>query len=444
MYEKIKNQPEKILPALLVISVLMRVAVAIALGNQVTQLPGTFDQVSYHELAQRVLHGFGFSFGKNWWPVTAANSPTAHWSFLYTGYLVAVYALTNSPLIARILQAILVGVLHPFLAYRIGQHTFGTRVGLWAAVITVFYTYFIYYAGTLMTEPFYITTILGVFYFTIRLAKVQTFKEGIKWALGLGVLLGISLLFRQLFLLFLPFLFLWLWWARRPQPFSLSFWFSLVSVAVMVTMILPITFYNYARFNRFVLLNTNAGYAFYLANHPSYGTNFIPARDMEDYQSLIPKDLKTLDEAALDSALLKLGLQFVVDDPKRYILLSLDRIPEYFKFWPSADSGLVSNLSRVSSFGLTLPWMIAGIVLWFLDIRNQKTTLAKILEAPGTLLLGFFLVYTGIHVVSWALVRYRLPVDAVLIVFAGLAVEKLWLWYTNRKSHPQTFQSKPA
>ncbi|HNB50384.1 MAG TPA: glycosyltransferase family 39 protein [Anaerolineales bacterium] len=444
MYEKIKNQPEKILPALLVVSVVMRVAVAIALGNQVTQLPGTFDQVSYHELAQRVLHGFGFTFGKNWWPVTVANSPTAHWSFLYTGYLVVMYALTNSPLVARIFQAILVGVLHPFLAYRIGQHTFGPRVGLWAAIITVFYTYFIYYAGTLMTEPFYITAILGVFYFTIRLAEAKGGKEGIKWAVGLGVLLGISLLFRQLFLLFLPFLFLWLWWARRKHPFSLSFWFSLVSVGVMVVMILPITFYNYARFNRFVLLNTNAGYAFYLANHPSYGTDFIPARDMEDYQSLIPKELKTLDEAALDQALLKLGLQFVTDDPKRYILLSLDRIPEYFKFWPSSDSGLVSNLSRVSSFGLALPWMIAGLILWFMDLRKQKIPLPKILESPGTLLLVFFLVYTGIHVVSWALVRYRLPVDAILIVFAGLAVEKLWQWYTNRKSQSQTFQSKLA
>ena len=212
----------------------------------------------------------------------------------------------------------------------------------------------------------------------------------------------------------------------------------------MVVMILPITFYNYARFNRFVLLNTNAGYAFYLANHPSYGTDFIPARDMEDYQSLIPKELKTLDEAALDQALLKLGLQFVTDDPKRYILLSLDRIPEYFKFWPSSDSGLVSNLSRVSSFGLALPWMIAGLILWFMDLRKQKIPLPKILESPGTLLLVFFLVYTGIHVVSWALVRYRLPVDAILIVFAGLAVEKLWQWYTNRKSQSQTFQSKLA
>jgi 4-amino-4-deoxy-L-arabinose transferase-like glycosyltransferase len=432
--EKLKRHPHKILPILLLVSVILRVAVAVALGNDVTQLPGTFDQVSYHELAQRVLAGHGFSFGKNWWPVTAANSPTAHWSFLYTGYLIVIYALTASPLAARIVQAVIVGILQPWLVYRIGQRVFGESVALWAAALTVFYAYFIYYAGTLMTEPFYITAILGVFYMILRLAEAKRPSDALTGAVGVGVLLGITLLFRQLFMLFIPFLFLWLWWARRKQPFSLTVWISLLSLGIMALMILPVTLYNYARFNRFVLLNTNAGYAFYLANHPAYGTDFIPARDMEDYQALIPDELKTLDEAALDQALLKLGLQFVFDDPWRYFLLSLDRIPEYFKFWPSADSGMVSNLSRVGSFGLTFPWMLAGLWLWLRDAGKQN--LAEFLAAPGTLISGFFLVYTGIHVVSWALVRYRLPVDALLVLFAGLAVDKLFQWYTHRNTRP--------
>lgn len=432
MFEKFKNNPEKILPALFVISVALRVAVAIALGNEVTELPGTFDQVSYHALALRVLNGFGFTFEKNWWPVTQANSPTAHWSFLYTIYLVGVYALTASPLVARILQAILVGFLHPYLVFRIGQRAFGNKVGVIGAAITVFYSYFIYYAGTLMTEPFYITAILGVFYLIIRLADVKEFREGFWLSVGLGISLGISLLLRQLFLLCIPFLFLWLWWARRKGPFALTFWFSSISLGLMILMIVPITLYNYSRFERFVLLNTNAGYAFYLANHPFYGTDFIPARNMEDYQSMIPQELKTLDEAALDQALLKLGLQFVFDDPWRYFLLSLDRIPEYFKFWPSADSGMISNLSRVSSFGITFPWMLVGIFLWFRAQRGTK--LADFISTPGTLLLGFFLIYSIIHIVSWALVRYRLPVDAVLILFAGLAFQELVQWYLNRQT----------
>jgi hypothetical protein len=132
--------------------------------------------------------------------------------------------------------------------------------------------------------------------------------------------------------------------------------------------------------------------------------------------------------------LLKLGLQFVKDDPVRYLLLSLDRIPEYFRFWPSADSGLISNVSRVSSFGLALPLMIVGIAIW---LRNQKGTgAAAFLQSPGTLLLLFTLVYSGIHILSWALVRYRLPVDAVLVLYAALSVQYALDWLAAKQAAP--------
>ena len=72
---------------------------------------------------------------------------------------------------------------------------------------------------------------------------------------------------------------------------------------------------------------------------------------------LIPQELRQLDEAALDQALLKLGLQFVIDEPIRYLQLSLSRIPFYFMFWPSNDSGMLSNISRMASFGLMWPFM---------------------------------------------------------------------------------------
>jgi hypothetical protein len=32
------------------------------------------------------------------------------------------------------------------------------------------------------------------------------------------------------------------------------------------------------------------------------------------------------------------------------------------------------------------------------------------------------LAYSGAHILTWTLIRYRLPVDAVLIPFAGLAL----------------------
>jgi 4-amino-4-deoxy-L-arabinose transferase-like glycosyltransferase len=147
------------------------VGAAFFLGNVVENLPGTADQVSYHTLALRILGGHGFTFGEPWWPATAAGAPTAHWSYLYTLYLCAVYSLFGpNPLVARLIQALLVGLLQPYLAYWIGRHVFGEAVGLISAAITAVYAYFFYYAANLMTEAFYITAILASSAITLKMA----------------------------------------------------------------------------------------------------------------------------------------------------------------------------------------------------------------------------------------------------------------------------------
>ena len=103
----------------------LRVAVALYMGNQVVPLPGVSDQESYHNLALRLLGGHGFSFGENWWPVTQADAPTAHWSFLYTLYVTAVYAIFGPvPVVARLIQAVAVGLLMPWLVFRLAQKLF--------------------------------------------------------------------------------------------------------------------------------------------------------------------------------------------------------------------------------------------------------------------------------------------------------------------------------
>jgi hypothetical protein len=184
-------------------------------------------------------------------------------------------------------------------------------------------------------------------------------------------------------------------------------------------MILPFTVFNYFQFDRFVLLNTNAGYAFFWGNHPIYGSNFEPIlpSEMGSYQELIPTELHHLDEAALDSALLSRGIQFIIDDIPRYILLSLSRIPPYFMFWPSPDSSLISNLSRVFSFGVLWPFMIFGMgYAPFSKYLKQKLSL----EAPLMLLYIFIFIYAAIHILTWTLIRYRLPIDAIAVIFAAL------------------------
>ncbi|MGH7894010.1 MAG: glycosyltransferase family 39 protein, partial [Candidatus Binatia bacterium] len=124
------------LPAVLGLAIVLRLAVAIALGDRAEPVSGAADQVSYDVLAERVRAGHGFSFPTPWYPFTEADRPTAHWSFVYTLYLAAVYTLVgHHPLAARVVQAVASSTSCWFV-YRIGTRLFGTRVGLAGAAIT--------------------------------------------------------------------------------------------------------------------------------------------------------------------------------------------------------------------------------------------------------------------------------------------------------------------
>ncbi len=436
----------RLLVAIVLLAVALRIGSALFQGNQIDTLPGIYDQVSYDGLARRVLTGHGFSFGEDHWPATRAGEPTAHWSFLYTLYLTAVYALFGpNPLPARLIQAVFAGVVQTILIWRLGKRLFNPTAGLLAAAFSAVYIYFVYYAGALITETFYITSLLWIMDIALRIdarakpsarTTQRSWRHWLIWV-ELGLAIGIAALLRQLVLLLVPFLFLWLWWRiARARPgdnegSAVRRWFGwrtlsgfVVTLTIVTVMILPWTVRNYRAFHTAVLLNTNSGYVFFWANHPIYGTEFVgilPGGGSK-YGDLLPKELLPLNEAEMDKALFGRGLGFVLDDPGRYALLSLSRTREYFKFWPSSESGMISNISRVGSFGLFLPFMLYGAILAAVRSVRAKD---EVWRARVWLFLGFVAIYTLMHLLTWTLIRYRLPVDAFLLLFAAYGVDDL-------------------
>jgi undecaprenyl pyrophosphate phosphatase UppP len=422
---------KRALAVIIGLSLVLRLGTAVFMGPSIEARPGVTDELSYHALAVRVVEGHGFSFGTNWWPATHADEPTAHWSFLYVLFIAAIYLVAGPlPLVARIVQASLVSVLHPWLAWRTGNRLFGPNVGLASAAITAVYGYFVYYSGTLVTEPLYIVAVLWVLDIATAIASRTTRRRA--KAIGPWLLLGVAaataILLRQAFLLMVPLVVGWTVWQLRNRrrtseaqslgALALAGRAAIV-FAVVAAAILPWTLRNYRAFGQFVPLNTNAGFVMFWANHPVHGTSFMPilSYGTVNYGTMLPTDVKGLNEAALDRELFRRGLGFVKDDPVRYLRLSISRAGEYFKFWPSADSGRASNAARVLSFGLLLPLLVSGVVIAFTksDWASQ--------QAPGaTLLLVVVAAYTLVHLLTWTLVRYRLPVDAMAMPFAGVSV----------------------
>jgi hypothetical protein len=411
------------------------------------------DQRSYHTLGVRLLAGQGYSFDQPWYPFTPANTPTAHWSFLYPLFVATIYALFGvHPLAVRLVQAVLAGLLLPWLLYRLARRftsSFSSHhphspvdrenevvarsghevdtIPLIAAAIAAIYGYFILHDVTLMTETFYIITLLWSLEVGLRLGHSLRNGQDIPIILPmqLGLSLSLAALLRQAILPWVPVLFLWLLWqAWRGQ----QVWFSVRALAlaglIMLAGILPWTWRNYQVYGRFLLLNSNTGYALYSAQHSMHGVNF-----QEFAAAPLPAGYWGRSEAELDRELLRLGLQFILDDPQRYLLLSLSRVRAFFEFWPTTDTTLLHNLGRVGSFGLLLPFILYGL---YLTGRDQRFI------ARNSLLLLFAAFYTLLHVLTWAMVRYRLPVDAVLIPLAALALLDLSArarrWVSTRRT----------
>jgi hypothetical protein len=329
------------------------------------------------------------------------------------------------------------------LVWWISRRLFGVRAALWSVAITAFYSYFIFYSATLMTESFFIIGILLLFQISIGFsmegaAELLSSRKVwyLKW-IALGGTLGICALLRQHIILFAPVLVAWIAWTFLTRPMKESDADSSVGnrlavkrlsvgiilcLLVFCTMIFPWTLRNYLRFEEFVLLNTNAGFAIFWGNHPIHGTDFIPIlpETGPSYQELVPSDWQSLNEAALEKKLFRRGISFIIDDPVRFAWLCLGRAREIFKFWPSDQSSAAANLARVFSFGICLPFMLTGLGRYLRLYRRR--TFRDFVRSPGFLVILFVLFHIGVHLLSWGLIRYRLPADAVLIIFAGFGI----------------------
>ncbi len=413
--------------AIIAVAVLFRVGVAIYLGD--TTPPGK-DETSYAVLAERLAAGYGYSFPVAWYPFAEAGAPTSHWSFLYTGIAAAVFAGAGAhPLVVRLIQAVICGLLMPWLAYRLTRRIFSQSdrqraLPLLAALLAAVYAYFVLYGAMVQTEAFFICVVLWTLERSLSLdaGLADPSRPGLVWpALLVGLSLGAATLLRQSILPWVPVLFLWLlftgWRSRRLRGALGS---VLLAAVVLALCIAPFTLRNLRVYGDFLLLNSNSGYAMYSAQHPMHGTHF------QAYAAApLPPELagKGLNEAQWDRALMQRGVGFVLADPGRYLLLSLSRVADYFEFWPTADSSLLFNVGRLVSYTLLLPFMLLGIYKAWRYRRDGSTdTRFLLLPDPVVLSLLFVAFYSVLHIFTWAMTRYRLPVDAVLLPYAALGI----------------------
>lgn len=420
---KIRNY----LLVILAFAFLVRLATAIWLGDKMEVLPagGTHDQVSYDMLAHRLATGHGFTFPTRWYPWIEPDTVTSYYSGTMVLHLAAIYYVFGyHPLIARIFYTLL-GTWICYFVYRIGNRISGTRAGLLAATSAAGYAYLILYSAALLTETPFIFFLLLAIDTTFTLLLQDDVKH---WVL-LGIALAGTILFRMAVLPFVVLLLLWIFYNHQTHKLPLKIWQYLIPVGIIIIAVLPWAVRNYILFDRFMLLESQFGHVFWNSNHPERDLEFEVA-----WVAPIPTELANLNEVDLTNELARQGIQNVLSDPLRFLLLTLNRIKVFFMFWPSADSSPISNLARVLSFGVFLPFMLYGLLI---SLRQWKKCL---------ILYLFLVIHLGVYLISWVMIRYRIPADTVLLVFAGLGLSDLYdrgqRWVTSQRARKRvsTFQ----
>lgn len=394
--------------ALLVIllsALVARVAAALVLGNTVSGLSGANDEITYSMLGQRFAAGYGMTFPIDWYPWIKANTPQSYFSYTISLFLAAIYAVFGYyPLVARLIMGLL-SVLIVWLIYLIARRLFTERIALLASAIAALYPYLIFYGVALLTEtPFTLALLLAV-YWSLQIKEAEQ-TSITTWVLLSGSL-ALMVLLRMAAIFFVPLLLFWLWLTmQQPRRLYLS-----MPVLVIIVAIAPLTIRNYQLWGQFNLSEAQFGHVFWNGNHPDQQWDFHPYRTFP----IPPAILASENDVAITNQLLKIGLQHVVNEPLRFVFVSLARLRELFTFWPTADSGRLANLLRILSFGWLAPLAAFGLLA---NLRRWRTL------APIYL---FILSHTGIYAITWTMIRYRMPMEPFLIMFGAYAIEQIYV-----------------
>lgn len=389
------------LTTILLVALLLRVAAAVALGDEIKGLSGAFDEVTYSMLGQRLAGGHGLTFPEDWYPWIKADAPQSYFSFAMSGCLAAVYFLFGyHPLIARLIMA-LASTAVVGMVYVVGRRFFSERIAMIGAGVAAVHAYLIYYGAALVTETPFTLALLVALYFADRLREQS---EPRLW-LALGVTLAAAVQFRMAVVFFVPLLLLWIAVSHNRRQWL---WAATPLVAIVIT-VLPFTIWNYNTWGQPLALQSQFGHVFWNGNHPGHQGDFHPYRVFE-----IPADVLALDnDAQITNRLLQMSLENIKADPVHFLQLTLTRLREMFVFWPREGSSSSANALRVLSFGLLAPFSVAGFAM----CMGQWRRLAPIYL--------FVACHVGIHALTWAMVRYRVPLDPFLILFASYALVRL-------------------
>ncbi|NKB70393.1 MAG: phospholipid carrier-dependent glycosyltransferase [Candidatus Latescibacteria bacterium] len=324
---------------------------------------------------------------------------------LYPLLLAGVYKIHgHTPTAARLWQALL-GTATCLLLYASGRHLGCPAVGLVAAALAALYPLFIFFSGILMSETLLIFLTTAVLWAALRWAAAPTTTG----AIGLGLLLGLAALCKAVILAWLPLL-LWVM-ARHPRlPFRSGLAHATLSTLAAIVLIAPWTWRNAVIENRFIPISSNAGINLFIGHEPNATGVY---REGTDYRLLFAEFTSAAPHPVDKDRLgVRLVLQGCLADPGRCLGLALRKTLHFWNPLAPGESVLRQTVALLSCGPVLLLGLWGLSRLWHQD--------------AFWLIASLGIALTAVHALFFAHIRFRLPLDAALMLPAALVLVESW------------------
>lgn len=305
----------------------------------------------------------------------------------------------------RFAQAFLVVVQCALIAFT-AQRLFANRLAAFiAACIAALYPFFLFYQGLLLSETLFDTLLIA------GVAALYWWRERglrIDGALVVACLCFAAATMTKATLTILPPLLLaataWIAGVNLRRAIAILLAASCLYAAFMS----PWWIRNAMLLHSFVPFTTSSALNLYVGNNPHNSNAGIDwATDVEP--EVFAKINALPDELARQRAFSKAALDYIKENPATFLRAAAKKFVRFWNIIPNAAefrSGLYSVISALS-FGPNLALALVCAVRW----RRQWRLLA-----PLYLIVGYF---TFVHVVTIASLRYRLPLEPLLIIMAA-------------------------
>ncbi|MFQ5719493.1 MAG: hypothetical protein ACE5IK_08070 [Acidobacteriota bacterium] len=371
------------------------------------------DECFYTQLATALATGKGFQLhaGHYW--------PPGHIAFLaaHIKMGLGVYGAKGTQVVLSTLLVPLTFVLGR-LAATGWDERLARRAGLAAAALIAFNPTLIAYAHYLWSETLFLPLFIGAMILALGAGESGSSRQ----AAFSGMLFGLACLIKVVPLYFVPVIAVWMsWrtsWQRRPVRTALSL------IGGLLLVIGPWAMRNKATYGTVVLIETTTGKNLVRGNNPVGPANWDWGSHRQPRGVLNAVDCRASNgPAALNACFTRHGLDAITGHPLRF----LADIPVKIADLVNPTSFLVRHVRRgiygdwpaplatavvvsVASFNMVL--MGLGVIGWIGGPRGS----------PRTLMLLYALYTVGVHVVMFAMSRFRLPLVPLLAVGAALVL----------------------